>query len=219
MNGRSGPSTLSLLLWPTVITAAVSVLRLILELQGVINTRSGGGGAWLGISWLMLVFGAWFAFRLRRAGSTPKSKRAWLWAVAVFAGLFGAAVFIFAGFDIADTSEAAYQELRTGVLTIACVAPALGAVSLLVWPRLGFTLLLYAIPARLTVIAITWLAVDRGWDTHYQKLGPAGFERDLEETMLAVTAAQMGLWVPLTVITGMVAGTLLTGWVRKRKDG
>ncbi len=50
----------------------------------------------------------------------------------------------------------------------------LGAVAMFfAWPRLAL-LLLYAIPARATVVGIALLAKDRGWDTHYTKFGPMG---------------------------------------------
>jgi len=38
-------ATLRLILWPSLLTLGVSVLRLVLQLQGVISTRSGGSFA------------------------------------------------------------------------------------------------------------------------------------------------------------------------------
>ena len=66
-----------------------------------------------------------------------------------------------------------------------------------VWHRLAWTLLLYAIPARVTVVAFTWLAKQNGWDTHYTKFGPAGIERPMGETIAAASLAQLGFWIPV----------------------
>lgn len=64
-----------MILVPAVITLAVTLLRLIGELQGwsstFFNREAGGGGAVIGIAWLVPVFGAWFGWRLARAGSGP----------------------------------------------------------------------------------------------------------------------------------------------------
>ena len=53
---------------PAVITLAVTLLRLVGELQGwsplLFNREAGGGGALVGISWLVPVFGAWFGWKL-----------------------------------------------------------------------------------------------------------------------------------------------------------
>ena len=66
-----------LILVPAVITLAVTLLRLVGELQGwspmLFNREAGGGGALVGIAWLVPVFGAWFGWTLTRAGSGPES--------------------------------------------------------------------------------------------------------------------------------------------------
>ena len=64
-----------LILVPALITLAVTALRLVGELQGwsplLFSKEAGGGGALVGISWLVVVFGAWFGWRLARAGQGP----------------------------------------------------------------------------------------------------------------------------------------------------
>ena len=60
------------------------------------------------------------------------------------------------------------------------------------------------------MLAFTWLAKLQGWDTHYTKFGPPGIERDsMAETMTSAAIAQLGFWVPFTMIGGMVAGGLV----------
>jgi len=64
-----------LILVPAVITLAVTLLRLVGELQGwsprLFSKEAGGGGALVGISWLVVVFGAWFGWKLAKAGQGP----------------------------------------------------------------------------------------------------------------------------------------------------
>ena len=70
-------STLKIILIPSIITLAVTLLRLTGELQGWsrvwFNPTAGGGLAPIGIVWLVFVFGAWFAVKLARDGDMPAS--------------------------------------------------------------------------------------------------------------------------------------------------
>src|SRR2546427_2114984 len=76
MPDTSRPTTRDLVLAPAIVTLAVTVLRLVGELQQWsprLFSRAGGGGAALvGISWLPLIFGVYFAARLARAGVWPQ---------------------------------------------------------------------------------------------------------------------------------------------------
>jgi hypothetical protein len=79
---------------PAVVTLGVTLLRLVGELQGwspaLFSREAGGGGALVGISWLVLVFGAWFGWKLARAGSGPASiGRALLVMLAAILGNWG----------------------------------------------------------------------------------------------------------------------------------
>src|SRR5208283_3297244 len=62
---------------PAVITLAVTILRLVGELKHWptpwFNTAAGGGAALVGISWLPIVFGPYFALKLATAGEGPVS--------------------------------------------------------------------------------------------------------------------------------------------------
>ncbi len=203
-----------LLLWPSVITLAISLVRLTSEVQEWVTTASGGRGLPLGISWLMLVFGAWFGRRLARSGSLPVRQRAWVWPLVAMLAIVGTGIVMVRPLVGAEPSEATFAALRTAVLSLAAVS-AMGAVAMFfVWPRLAFTLLLYAVLARATVVAITWLAKSQGWDTHYTKFGPMGMERDPGTTLLSACIAQFGFWVPLTIVGGTLAGCL---FARPRK--
>ena len=69
-------------LWVSVlISVAVALARFIGQVQGWIDTSSGGGLHPLGVSWLPFVFGPVFARRLartgRRHGHTKRPRWAW----------------------------------------------------------------------------------------------------------------------------------------------
>lgn len=207
--------TLRLLLWPSLITLAINVLRCYLEVHGSIQAVTGGALAPLGITWLAFVFGAWFGWRLRRAGSRPR-RRAFTASLLALLLLVAVVAFSFSGLDRQDTSPSAFAQLRSTVQALCGVAAALAVVGMVLWWRLGLVLLMYAIPARLTVLLLTYLAKTNGWDTHYVKFGPAGIERDLGDTMLSAAIAQLGFWVPFTMVAGSMAGNLAALLVRPR---
>src|SRR4249920_99051 len=63
---------------PAVITFAVTLLRLVGELQRwspkFFSREAGGGLAIIGIVWLVPIFGIYFAIRLSQAGHGPTSR-------------------------------------------------------------------------------------------------------------------------------------------------
>lgn len=200
-------STLRLILWPSLITLAISVARCTLQVRSDLSTASGGSLLPLGISWLGFVFGGWFALRLP---GRPRTGKAWLLCLVALLALVTAVGIGFGGIDRVDRSEAAFESLRVTVLAMVGVSCAGASLCFYAWPRLALVCLAYAVPARLTVLAITALAHQQSWDTHYTKFGPAGIELEgLGETMLSASAAQLGFWVPWTVITGSLTGCLV----------
>jgi hypothetical protein len=215
----SGPPALSrLIVWPSVLTLIVSLMRFILEVEtDLVDSGSGGGGSVLGITWLVFVFGAYFGLRLAASGSTPRLRPAWVFALCAFVAMAGAVAWGFADVDRDDRSAAAFEGLRGIVYLIAAAACGASILSFVVWPRLALVCLCYAIPARLTVIGLTALAKAMAWDSHYTKLGPAGIEAGMTETMTAASVAQLGFWVPFTVVGGVLAGSVF-GRSRPRRS-
>jgi len=209
-------SPLRLILWPTLVTLGINLARITLEVQGVVPPATGGALHPLGITWLGVLFGAWFGWRLRRSGDGPALRPAPLWTLLGLAAVVGAVAWQFGGIDRGDQSDAMFEILRSAVLTIAAVTLAAAAVAFVVWPRLAWTLLLYALPARATVLGLTWLAKQQGWDTHYTKFGPSAIERDMASTMVSATIAQMGFWIAFTVVSGSLAGAVAAHLTRPR---
>src|SRR5262249_54704942 len=62
---------------PALISLAITLLRLVGELQhwspALFSAQPGGGGALVGISWLIPVFGIYFALKLAARGEGPAS--------------------------------------------------------------------------------------------------------------------------------------------------
>lgn len=198
---------LRLILWPTILTALVSTARLVAEVNEWVSPRSGGALNPLGISWLAFVFGAYFAVRLSRECASPRVGRAWPWSIAAFVAVTASIAWQFGPFLEADQSDETFEKLRVAVLTLCAITTTAAAALLLVWPRLVWTLLCYAIPARLLVVAFTWLAKHFEWNTHYTKFGPPGIERDMTGTMVSAAIAQGLFWVPWTIVAGCLAGS------------
>lgn len=71
------PTARSMVVVPAAITLVVTTIRLALEFYGapswLANSAPGGPGALLGIAWLPLLFGPWFATRIREATATNRA--------------------------------------------------------------------------------------------------------------------------------------------------
>lgn len=193
-----------LILWPALITFAITILRLEGELHhwGSLwfYTSAGGGGAIVGISWLPIIFGPYFALKLAKAGDAPVNYRK------AFGSTIGAlAVLILGGILVAVT------ESHPGVLTLAgFVIMLAGAfVPLIGWRSLAGTLLVYAISARIPVLVVMYLALSGNWGTHYDAV-PARYQ-DLalwKKFFDVAFLPQMFLWISYTVIIGALFGEI-----------
>src|SRR5579864_6068040 len=92
------PSTMQLIMVPALVTLAITILRLVGELQHwspkLFGTGApGGSGAIVGISWLPIIFGPYFALKLARSGGFPATN-----GKAIGLSLAGVAVMILGGF-------------------------------------------------------------------------------------------------------------------------
>src|SRR2546422_7807646 len=139
---------------PSVITLAVTLLRLIGELRHwspvLFNPAPGGGGAIMGITWLVLIFGVYFALKLSVAGEGPaRIGKANLFAVLGLVAMIAGA---FVGF--------AHQihfpgKVVMGLLVIVAAA----ALQFLAWPALFKVLLAYGYAARIPVTIVKFFAL------------------------------------------------------------
>jgi hypothetical protein len=196
---------MQMILWPAVITLAITLLRLAGELQGwsevLFNPAAGGGGALVGISWLPFVFGPWFAWKLARRGRAPRSP----WKVAGLA-LLGivAAIAVFAGITSIG--------LTTGTILLAFVLTAATAfVPWKAWPELGKVLLAYGLAARVPVVIVMLAAISGNWGTHYDVMPPDPPPSLLQYGVIGRWffigfLPQLTVWIAHTVLIGTLFG-------------
>lgn len=192
-----------LILIPSAITLAVTVLRVWGELEGwpslLFGRAPGGGAALVGITWLVPVFGAWFA--LNQARDAPGVEGTRVLGVGVLA-----LVVVFAmNFLVALIKK---EQSGLGILGVFAVSSAFGAmVGVYAWPALGRTLLAYGLAARIPVVVVTLAAIRGDWRTHYDALPPVfPSMAPLAKWFWIGILPQMTIWMAFTVIVGTIAG-------------
>ena len=218
-----------LILVPAVITLAVTLLRLVGELQGWSPTLFNRGEqqwspALVGIVWLVPVFGAWFGWKLTRAGSGPGSLgRAFGLTLAALAVLPLTAFLAPKAGILPERLWRPNVPLTESltILSVFVVAFFVGAaIGILTWPALGRTLLAYGLAARIPVLIVMLLAIFLGWDSHYAKprpdfppMGPWGL------FFWTAFLPQMSLWIFLTIVGGILFGGIALGLRRLAGGG
>ena len=202
MNASNKGSIKNLVLVPALITLAVTLLRLTGELLNwspvLFNKAAGGGGALIGIAWLVPIFGFYFARQLLKAndypGGTGRVFGFSFLALAVFVVLAGI------GFQMPTGS--------VWVFLMVVIAAAAGLfIARKAWPSLFSTLFAYGLAARIPVVLVMLIAIMGNWGTHYD-VSPPNFP---EMTPFAKWAAiglfpQLTFWVAFTVIIGSIFG-------------
>jgi hypothetical protein len=211
-------SITSLITIPALITLGITILRLVGELEHWpkpwFSAAAGGGGAIIGISWLPIIFGPYFALKLAGAGDRPSS----LGKAAGFAVL-GLVVLVLGG--VLAGAAHMYISILTLVaflvMLVAAFIPGIG------WRSLGNTLLAYAFAARIPVLIVMFLAMrgngGQGWGTHYDALPPtlaqAAFARKF---VYAAILPQMTAWIAWTVVVGSILGVIVVAIARRGKQ-
>jgi len=200
-----------LILFPAVITLAITLLRLAGELAHwsprFFSAAAGGGLAIVGISWLPFLFGPYFALKLAGSGHGAASP----WKAFGFA-LLGLAIMVGGGF-----LGFAPQLKFPGKMWVGLLLMVLGAcVVTLGWPALFKVLVAYGYAARIPVAIIMFFAIRGHWGTHYDVLPPnySGPTSFLGTYMMIAFLPQMILWIAFTVLVGALVGTLVAALVR-----
>ena len=205
------PSVRQLVLVPAVITLGVTLLRLVGELQdwspALFSKAPGGGGSPVGISWLVLVFGAWFGWKLGKAGQG-------LGAIGRALGLAILAFAIVPALGLAANALGMSQQSMS-TFAVYVVGSIVGlVVGLRAWPALGRTLLAYAFAARVPVVLVMLAAILGNWGTHYDVPPSPEFPAmgPLAKWLAIGVLPQMTIWIWFTVavgsLVGIVAGTI-----------
>ena len=202
----------SLVLVPGLVTLGVTLLRLTGERLGwsraLFNPEPGGGGAPVGIVWLIFIFGFWFGYKLTVLGHPPsRAGKALGFAFAAIAVM--AAVIV--GFNALKLSFGLSLVL-IGIASVAGIAIAWRG-----WPELAKTLLIYGFVARLPVAAVALVAMLGDWKTHYDaappELPPMGV---WPRFFLTGLLPQMTIWIYMTVVVGIIFGVIAYAVAGKR---
>jgi hypothetical protein len=187
----------------------VTLLRLTGELlrwsEAWFSTATQGvapsGWSWLiGITWLPIPFGAYFAWKLSASGQGPEGSpfRSLAWALAaVGVVLLGRSyrpplpfpqILLFIWGSMIPAAVLAYRG----------------------WPVLGRTLLAYGFAVRIPVAGIMFLALMGRWGTHYDYVGmPPEFQMGLWRGFFWLAFfPQLVFWVLFTVVVGSLSGSL-----------
>jgi len=196
-----------LILVPAVITLAVTLLRLVGELQNwsstLFNREAGGGMAVVGIVWLVPIFGIYFALRLAREGAGPGKLLRALGLVVVALVLVPVAGVV-ASAAGADPTGIPMLVLFA-VVSVVCVVLAFAA-----WPELGRVLVAYGLAARIPVAIVMLIAILAHWGTHYDVPPTPDFPEmaPLVKWFWIGFVPQMTVWIAFTVVIGMLFGLI-----------
>jgi len=211
-------SITSLITIPALITLGITILRLVGELEHWpkpwFSAAAGGGGAIVGISWLPIIFGPYFALKLAGAGDRPLSV-----GKAVGFAVLGLVVLVLGGVLAAATRShlLILTVVAFLVMLVAAFIPGIG------WRSLGNALLAYAFAARIPVLIVMFLAMrgngGQGWGTHYDAVDPmfaqASFARKF---FYMAILPQMTFWIGWTVVLGSIIGVIVVAVARRGKQ-
>lgn len=203
---------------PAVITLAITILRLVGELKHWpapwFSTAAGGGAALVGISWLPIIFGPYFALKLVDAGEAAASI-----GKAIGFALGSLLVLVAGGFLFGATIKHTNLLTVLGLLLMLASAfvPGLG------WRSLGNTLVAYAFAARIPVLIVMYFAITgnggAGWGTHYDAVAPTlAHMPPPQKFFFAGVLPQMTLWIGWTAVLGAILGTIVAALARRKKQ-
>ena len=192
----SGLNVKRLIMVPALIALAVTIVRLVGEVSGgpsiLFNRAAGGGGALVGIVWLIPILGIYFGVKLVRGGFAPESAGK----VIGFAvlGLLAAVVIVLTltGDPNVNVSFAGaiLQQLVWAVASLVAVL-----ILRKVWPAFFRIMLCYAFASRIPVLIVMFIAILGSWGTHYE-LGNSSFPEILRSsfTNIHILRADDRVW-------------------------
>ncbi len=211
-NTNSNVSIPQLIFIPSLITLAITILRLVGELQhwpnSLFNPEAGGGGSIVGIVWLVPILGVYFAMKLSAAGQGPASV-----GKVIGYSVLGLAVTFAGGFVGFGMQGEFPGKIAIGLVLIA----AGGVIPFFAWPALSKVLIAYGYAARIPVVILMYLAIRGNWGTHYDVV-PPGFPEDTAFWPKYIQIAfipQMLTWIVFTIIVGSLFGGVAVAVARR----
>ena len=196
-----------LILVPAVITLVVTLVRLIGELQNwsptLFNKSAGGGGAPVGIVWLVPIFGIYFALKLSRDGEGPERVGRAIGRVFLAFLIVPAVLFVVSKLNVDPNGMVPF-------VSVVAAATAGAAVAYKAWPRLWRVQLAYGVAARIPVVIVMLVAILGDWGTHYDVPPNAEFPQmaPLAKWFWIGVLPQMTVWIAFTVVVGMLCGLI-----------
>jgi len=218
MEEPKSTSIASLITIPALITLGITILRLVGELhhwpKPWFSGAAGGGLAIVGISWLPIIFGPYFALKLAGAGEGASSM-----GKAIGMALLGL-VGLFLGGTVVGVTVSHHPNLSVIgflIMLVAAFIPGIG------WPSLGNTLLAYGFAARIPVLIVMFIAMrgngGQGWGTHYDAVAAGFAQASFARKFFAeAILPQMTLWIAWTVVVGSILGIIVAAIVRPGKQ-
>jgi len=207
--------TRKLILVPALITLGVTLLRLTGELlhwsKAFFNPEPGGGGALVGIAWLVPVFGFYFGWKLAKAGLAGPT------GPAIGFALLGLLIMPIGGFTAVKLGMSQQSLTLLGVFVVLSIIGAV--IAYRGWPALGRVLFAYGLAARIPVALVMLAAMLGNWGTHYD-VAPPDFPAmsTLAKWVIIGLVPQMTIWIWFTIAVGALLGAIaaaLTGRARR----
>jgi hypothetical protein len=206
-----------LIVIPSLIALAVTLFRLTGELlhwspRWFYNDAGGitpSGVSWIvGIVWLPVPFGIYFAMRLIAAGHGPASAvRAILYSI-------GGLLILYLGQRLVVSSL--NLGLRTSLLLIWAFSAVPAVLMIRAWPALWRVLLAYGLASRIPVVVIMFLAMRGLWGTHYDYAGQLPLDGFGFYYVWLAFIPQLVFWVGFTILLGMLAGAITAAVYRRQ---
>jgi hypothetical protein len=201
-----------LIMYPAIITLVITLLRLTGELLHgpafLFNRSPGGGFAIIGISWLPIIFGPYFAVRLFDRNLGPSS----------FGKTIGFALlgFVLMGVGGVLTFSAVVSFPGRTLVGLALIVIA-AALQYVPWRALAQTLIAYAYLARVPVVIVMFFAMRGNWHTHYDNVLPP-FDKLAfwPKFMYLAVAPQLVMWIAFTMTVGALCGAIYGAIVRRK---
>ncbi len=216
-SGRSGSSVMPIVAIGAVVAAVVSGVRFYGELNGwtypllgknLFSTEVGGGGSILGVATLVPLFGFWFGRRLAADGRAPSSLLR-----SFFLHIVGVAVCVGVMWATMEGGFLEGWEQKSHAFAAASIVA--GLFALLAWPASWIVNAAFGILTRVPIVLIQYVAIHKGWDTHYSKAHP-DLPSDPETMVYALTLVQISFWpLAFTTLVGGIFATLGAATARR----
>jgi hypothetical protein len=210
-------SVLRLIRIPALISLGVTLLRLIGELNhwspALFNREAGGGGAIIGIAWLVPIFGVYFALKLAQSRAAPlEAGRTLLYAAGALVA------FLAIGFGGARALRLDPNAFSLAGFVVFVVASAVAAfIAHRGSPVLAKVLFAYGFAARVPVALVMLVAMFGNWGTHYDVVPPNFPEMGLITKWLLIgVVPQLTVWIAYTIVIGCLFGGLTLALLRRK---